>query len=77
MTLKEAELIIKGDKERQEKEFMLGVYAHMNAIGMTMGGKKYKFQNPFESERGQGKPKKSREELLAELERAKKLFNRE
>ena len=49
----------------------------MNAIGMTMGGKKYKFQNPFESERVQGKPKKSREELLAELERAKKLFNRE
>ena len=56
---------------------MINVYAHMNAIGMTMGGKKYKFQNPFENERGQGKPKKSREELLAELERAKKLFNKE
>ncbi len=44
---------------------------------MAMGGKKYKFQNPFENEREQGKPKKSREELLAELDRAKKLFNRE
>ena len=56
---------------------MLGVYAHMNAIGMAMGGKKYKFQNPFETEREQDKPKKSREELLAELDRAKRLFNKE
>lgn len=77
LTLKEAELIVQGDKERREDEFMIRVHAHTNAIGLTMGGKGFKFQNPFESKQEQGKPKKSREELLAELERAKKRFNRE
>ena len=51
LTLKEAELIVKGDRKRQENEFMLNVYASMNGIGLTMGGKKFKFQNPFKNEK--------------------------
>ena len=75
LTLKEAELIVKGDRKRQENEFMLNVYANMNGIGLTMGGKKFKFQNPFKSEKVDEKPKRTREELLAELEDVKRMFN--
>ena len=75
LTLKEAELIVKGDRARQENEFMLNVYANMNGIGLTMGGKKFKFQNPFKSEKVDEKPKRTREELLAELDDVKKMFN--
>ena len=54
---------------------MLNVYASMNGIGLTMGGKKFKFQNPFKSEKVDEKPKRTREELLAELEDVKRMFN--
>ena len=75
LTLKEAELIVKGDRARQENEFMLNVYASMNGIGLTMGGKKFKFQNPFKNEKVDEKPKRTREELLAELDDVKRMFN--
>ena len=75
LTLKEAELIVKGDRKRQENEFMLNVYANMNGIGLTMGGKKFKFQNPFKGEKMDDKPKRTREELLAELDDVKRMFN--
>ena len=37
MTLKEANLAIRGDKERQENDMLIQYYAHMNALGGSLG----------------------------------------
>lgn len=68
MTIKEANLVIEGDKLRQENDFMINYYAQMNAIGCCLS-KDYKFTNPFKKEEKekQVKPKKTADELKAEL----------
>lgn len=66
MTLKEANLILKGDKERQENNLILHYFAHTNAIAACLS-KNHKFINPFGKE-GKEKPKpKTSEELKSEL----------
>lgn len=78
LTLVEADLIIKGDYERRENDFKLNMYANVNAIGMTLNGKKFKLIDPFEKKETEGGPKKkTREDLLAELESVKRRFNKE
>ena len=67
MTFKEANLILKGDKERQENNLILHYFAHMNAIAACLS-KNHKFFNPFEK-KGKEKPKsKTSEELKNELD---------
>ena len=78
LTLVEAELILKGDKERQEMEFMIQVYSVMNGIGSVLGGKDFNFINPFNKAKDKKElpKKKSREELLQDLEDIKKTFDK-
>ena len=73
LTLVEAQLIVIGDKERQEQEFFIQTYAMINAVGSAFGGKKFEFINPFR-ENKKTKPQKTREELLRELEEVKDRF---
>ena len=58
-------------------EFMIQVYSVMNGIGM-LGGKKFEFINPFNKAKDKKElpKKKSREELLQELEDIKKTFDK-
>ena len=68
MTLREARLVIDGDIERQENDFMTFYFAHINAIGACLS-KNHKFINPFEKKEGKEKPKqKSSNELKSELD---------
>jgi hypothetical protein len=78
LTLVEANLIVEGDKERLELDFMVQTYAVLNALGLTLGGKGYKFVNPFElkDENNNDKPQRTREDLLSELEELKQSFKR-
>ena len=68
MTIKEAGLVIKGDKARQENDFMINYIAQRNAIGTCLSDK-YKFENPFEKDKKEKKstPKKTADELKEEL----------
>jgi len=68
MTIKEANLVIKGDKARQENDFMINYIAQRNAIGTCLSDK-YQFENPFKQDKKEKKsvPKKTAEELKKEL----------
>ena len=68
MTIKEANLVIKGDKTRQENDFMMNYIAQRNAIWTCLSDK-YKFENPFEKDKKEKKstPKKTADELKEEL----------
>lgn len=68
MTIKEANLVIEGDKSRQENDFMINYYAQINAIGNVLS-KDYKFINPFKKDdhKKTSKPKKTADELKSEL----------
>ena len=68
MTIKEANLVIKGDKARQENDFMINYIAQRNAIGTCLSDK-YQFENPFKQEKKKKKsvPKKTADELKKEL----------
>lgn len=68
MTLKEANLAIRGDKERQENDMIMQYYAHMNALGGTLGGKKFEFINPFKNDKGKKPKKVTQEELKTQLD---------
>ena len=64
MTIKEANLAIKGDRMRQENDFMIDVYSHMNALGNCLS-KKHEFIDPFKKD---DKPiKKTPDQLKDEL----------
>ena len=49
MTIKEANLAIKGDRMRQENDFMIDVYSHTNALGSCLS-KKHEFIDPFKKD---------------------------
>ena len=68
MTIKEANLVIKGDKARQENDFMINYIAQRNAIGTCLSDK-YQFENPFKKDKNEKKnpPKKTADELKKEL----------
>ena len=68
MTIKEANLVIKGDKARQENDFMINYIAQRNAIGTCLSDK-YQFENPFKQDEKEKKntPKKTADELKKEL----------
>ena len=68
MTIKEANLVIKGDKARQENDFMINYIAQRNAIWTCLSDK-YQFENPFKQDKKEKKsvPKKTAEELKKEL----------
>ena len=68
MTIKEANLVIKGDKARQENDFMINYIAQRNAIGTCLSDK-YQFENPFKKDKKEkkGVPKKTADELKKEL----------
>ena len=77
LTLYEAELVVKGDRERQEQDFMVQTYAVMNGIGLTFGGKGFKFINPFNNKQENSeKPQRTRDDLLKELQEVKARFNK-
>lgn len=77
LTLVEANLIVEGDKERLELDFMVQTYAVLNALGLTLGGKGFKFINPFDlKDKDDNKPQRSREDLLSELEQLKQSFKK-
>ena len=68
MTIKEANLVIKGDKARQENDFIINYIAQRNAIGTCLSDK-YQFENPFKQDKKEKKsvPKKTADELKKEL----------
>ena len=68
MTIKEANLVIKGDKARQENDFMINYIAQRNAIGTCLSDK-YQFENPFKKDKKEKKSplKKTADELKKEL----------
>lgn len=67
MTIKEANLVIEGDKERQENDFMVSYFAQRNAIASCIA-KKFEFINPFEKNKKKARPKKTAKELKSELD---------
>ena len=68
MTIKEANLVIKGDKARQENDFMINYIAQRNAIGTCLSDK-YQFENPFKKDKKEKKsvPKKTADEVKKEV----------
>ena len=66
MTLKEANLVLKGDKERQENDFVVYYMAHTNAIGACLS-KDHKFINPFDKVNKEKPKKETSKELKKEL----------
>ena len=77
LLFKEANMIIKGHRQEEEQKFNLMQTTMVNAIGSCFSGKKFKPIEPFKKEKEkQSSKKKSREELLAELEQVKKSFNK-
>ena len=68
MTIKEAILVLKGEKARQENDFMINYIAQRNAIGTCLSDK-YQFENPFKQDKKEKKsvPKKTADELKKEL----------
>ena len=69
-------MIIKGHKEQEEHEFYLMQIAMTNAIGSCFGGKKFDMLDPFKETKKKEVPKKTREDLIAELEEVKRTFNK-
>lgn len=73
-------MIIKGRKEQEEQDFALMQIACTNAIGTCFGGKKFKSINPFKEEEKEKKKstanKKTREQLLQELQQIKDKFRK-
>lgn len=67
MTLKEANLVLKGDKERQENDFVVYYMAHTNAIGACLS-KDHKFINPFDKANKEKPKKETAEELKNKLD---------
>ena len=68
MTLREARLVIKGDIERQENDFMTFYFAHINAIGACLS-KNHKFNKKKKKKEGKEKHKpKSSDKLKDELD---------
>lgn len=76
LLLTEAQLIIKGHRQEEEKQFNLMSIAMINAIGQTFGDSKFKAIDPFKDNKKESKPKKTREDLLAELQEIKSKFKR-
>jgi hypothetical protein len=77
LTLKECELINKGNKEHQEQELINMSYAVINGIGCTFGDKKFKFINPYEKDRKETQKKQvTREQLLRDYEKLKQSFKK-
>ena len=81
LTLKECELITKGNKQYEEQYLIHMSYAVINGIGSTFGDKKFKFINPFEKERKEVDKKAknknmTREQLLKDIEDIKKQFEK-
>ena len=68
MTLKEANLAIRGDKARQENGMLIQYYAHMNALGGSLGGNKFKFINPFKDDKNKKPKEATQEELKTQLD---------
>lgn len=66
MTIKEANLVVKGDKMRQENDFMINYYAHLNAVGSSLS-KDFKFINPFKNEKQSHRNKESSDGLKSKL----------
>ena len=60
-------------------KFMMQVYSVMNGIGSVLGGKGFKFINPFNKAKDKENlpKKKTREELLQDLEDIKKAFDKQ
>lgn len=82
LTLRECELITKGNEEYQENLLVNMSYAVINGIGCTFGDKKFKFINPYEDERKKKdksakKKETTKEQLLKDMEDLKKIFNKE
>jgi hypothetical protein len=69
-------MILRGRREQEEHEFNLMQIACTNAIGSCFGGSKWKPIEPFKETKKAEVPKKSREDLLAELAEVKKTFNK-
>lgn len=67
MTLKEANLVLRGDKERQENDFVVYYMAHTNAIGACLS-KDHKFINPFDKINKEKPKKETAEELKNKLD---------
>ena len=68
MTIKEANLVIEGDKVRQENDFMVNYFAQRNAIASCIA-KKFEFVNPFDKEKKKkANSKRTADELKSELD---------
>lgn len=78
LLFKQAEMIIKGRREQEENEFYLMQIACTNAIGTCFGGKKFKAIQPFkqQEEKKSTANKKTREQLLDELQQIKDKFRK-
>lgn len=76
LTLRECQLIVEGDRKHQEQFLFNMSYAVINGIGTTFGDKKFRFINPFESEKKKSTKKPKKEQLLNDMEDLKKMFNR-
>ena len=79
LTLKECELITKGNKQYEEQYLIHMSYAVINGIGARFD-KKFKFINPFDDNKNSKKNKahkeSNREQLLKDMNDIKKQFNR-
>ena len=74
MTPNECILLLKGHRSEQRMQYQYEMYANFNAIGSCMGGKKFKPIDPFKGEKDDEKPKKTKEQIIAEY---KELENEE
>lgn len=69
MTPNECILLLKGHKNEQKSQYYYDLYANFNAIGSCMGGKKFKPVDPFKDDKDDDKPKKTKEQVIAEYKK--------
>lgn len=66
LTIHEAKLMIKGFEDQEQRSYYLNLYAQVNAIGTTFGGKDFKQINPFKEDEKENKEitQAQRDEIL-------------
>lgn len=75
LTIREAELILKGYEKEKEEQFNLNSISFYNAIGAAFGGNKFKPKNPFyDSKKAHKVTKEKRDKELKYLNKLFKKF---
>lgn len=73
LTIREAKLALKGYEKEKEEQYNLNLLSCYNALGLIVGGSKFKSKNPFDFD---NKHKVSKQKRDEDLDYINKLFEK-